>query len=136
MSTVFTNGCFDVLHIGHIRLLKAAKSYGDRLIVGINSDESVRRLKGSSRPINVQAFRKEILEAFECVDEVIIFDEDTPCELISKIKPDIHVKGGDYDPMDYNSMPEAKIVHEYGGEVKIFNTIEGFSSSNIIGKLK
>ena len=93
MKIVFTNGCFDLLHVGHIDVLEQARALGDKLIVGLNSDESVRRLKGKSRPIMPQEQRKKILESLKCVDEVIIFYEDTPIELIKKIKPDILVKG-------------------------------------------
>lgn len=93
---VFTNGCFDLLHPGHIEILKYAKSLGDYLIVALNSDESIKRLKGETRPINNQQFRKILLESLKFVDKVIIFDEDTPYNLIKQIKPDIIVKGGDY----------------------------------------
>lgn len=96
MKVIFTNGVFDILHAGHIRLLKWAKSLGDRLVVGLNSDESVKRLKGDDRPINSQNDRYLILKAIRCVDEVIIFNEDTPYEVIKKVKPSIIVKGSDY----------------------------------------
>ncbi|MCK5654825.1 MAG: adenylyltransferase/cytidyltransferase family protein, partial [Candidatus Aureabacteria bacterium] len=92
----FTNGCFDLIHVGHIRYLKKARECGDCLLVGLNSDSSVTKIKGSGRPLVSQDERKEILEAFECVDEVIIFDEPTPLELIKTVKPDVIVKGGDW----------------------------------------
>lgn len=97
---VFTNGCFDILHVGHIQYLEQSKNLGDRLIVGLNSDASVRRLKGSDRPVNSQEDRKRLLLALRCVDEVHIFDEDTPYELIKRIQPDVITKGGDYKPED------------------------------------
>lgn len=134
MITVFTNGCFDVMHIGHIKLLKEAKSFGDKLIVGINSDDSVKRLKGEDRLINNQQERKEFLESIKYVDEVVVFNENTPCEIINNIKPDIHVKGGDYDPNNYENMPEAKVVHEYGGIVKIVKIYENKSTTEILQK--
>jgi len=133
---VFTNGCFDILHIGHTRLLQKTRNFGDVLILGLNTDSSVRRLKGPERPIVNEKERAEILSALEFVDYIVFFDEDDPCKIISEIKPDIHVKGGDYDPNDYKNMPEAKVVHEYGGKVEIIKIIEGKSSSSIIEKIK
>lgn len=130
---VFTNGCFDILHIGHIRYLKKAKSFGDILVVGLNSDSSVRKLKGKTRPVFPQNARAEMLSALEFVDFVVIFNEDTPEKLLEKIKPDIHVKGGDYKADD---LPEAKIVKKYGGKIKIVNFIPGFSTTNIINRLQ
>lgn len=121
---IFTNGCFDVLHIGHIRLLEYAKSLTGRLIVGLNSDSSVKKLKGNSRPINRQSDRKKILESLKFVDEVIIFDEETPLSLIKKIKPDIIVKGGDYKKQD--------VVGAALAEVIIFKTIDGYSTTKTI----
>lgn len=129
---VFTNGCFDLIHSGHIRLLQFAASCGDILIVGINSDSSVKRLKGDKRPIVPENERAEVLAALSCVDFVVIFHEDTPCSLIELLKPDIHVKGGDYD-MD--KIPEAAVVRSYGGKMKRFSFVEGHSSTNIIGKI-
>ncbi|MFP4548081.1 MAG: D-glycero-beta-D-manno-heptose 1-phosphate adenylyltransferase [Fidelibacterota bacterium] len=134
-KVVFTNGCFDVLHVGHLTLLEKAKSFGDRLCVGINSDASVKILKGENRPINSQEDRTRLLAALYVVDYVTVFDEQTPCEIISFLRPDIHVKGGDYDPNDFDNMPEAKVVKEYGGTIKIINLVEGKSSSNIIKQL-
>jgi len=124
MKTVFTNGCFDILHLGHISLLKFCRSLGDVVIVGINSDESVKRLKGSSRPINGQEERKIFLESIKYVDEVHIFHEDTPFELISQIRPDIIVKGGDYRPEEVVGNNLAKVV--------IFETVDGFSTTKKI----
>tara|TARA_A100001515_G_scaffold140251_1_gene135752 strand:- start:12765 stop:13151 length:387 start_codon:yes stop_codon:yes gene_type:complete len=121
---VFTNGCFDILHIGHVRCLEYAKKQGDYLIVGLNSDTSVKKLKGKDRPFNTQSLRKEMLEALRCVDEVIIFEEDTPYNLIFKIKPDIIVKGGDYT--------HDEVVGNGIAEVKIFNFVDGHSTTNIL----
>ena len=132
---VFTNGCFDILHIGHLSLLKQAKSFGDVLCVGVNSDESVRKLKGDDRPINNEKDRIELLTAFSIVDYIVVFNELTPCNTIATLKPDIHVKGGDYDPANFEHMPEAKIIKEYGGEIKIIKIIKGKSSSDIIKKI-
>jgi|TARA_R100000951_G_scaffold113196_2_gene114745 D-beta-D-heptose 7-phosphate kinase/D-beta-D-heptose 1-phosphate adenosyltransferase len=121
---IFTNGCFDILHIGHVKLLKYAKSLGSRLIVGINSDCSVKRLKGSSRPINNLNNRKELLESLSCVDEVISFDEDTPYNLINIVKPDIIVKGGDYKPKEVVGSDICKVV--------IFNLVDNISTTKIL----
>jgi len=121
---VFTNGCFDILHIGHVRCLEYAKKQGDYLVVGLNSDTSVKKLKGEDRPFNAQSLRKEMLEALRCVDEVIIFEEDTPYNLIFKIKPDIIVKGGDYT--------HDEVVGNGIAEVKIFNFVDGHSTTNIL----
>lgn len=134
-TVVFTNGCFDVLHVGHLSLLEQAKGFGDILCVGINSDDSVRKLKGESRPVNNQFDRATLLAALEVVDYVTVFEEETPCEIISRLQPNVHVKGGDYNPEDYRNMPEAKVVKEYGGEVKIVKIVEGKSSSSILSKM-
>lgn len=132
-KVVFTNGCFDIIHAGHVRYLTAAKNFGDVLIVGLNSDNSVRKLKGASRPINNQADRAEVLLALKPVDYVIIFDELTAENLIAKVKPDIYVKGGDYT---LETLPEAKIVQSYGGRVEFVNLVAGKSTSNIIKKIE
>ncbi len=124
MSLVFTNGCFDIIHRGHIELLKFAKSCGEKLIVGLNSDASVKRLKGPERPIQSQEDRKAILESIRWVDKVIIFDESTPIDLIRKIRPDIIVKGGDYTP--------EQVVGNELAEVKIFELIDGLSTTKAI----
>jgi 3-deoxy-manno-octulosonate cytidylyltransferase (CMP-KDO synthetase) len=130
---VFTNGCYDILHAGHVQLLQAAKQFGDVLVIGLNSDASVRRLKGASRPVNAQEARAFVLAALECVDAVCIFEEDTPVETIEVLRPDIHVKGGDYRPDD---LPEAAAVRAGGGEVRIVPLREGFSTTNTLAKLK
>lgn len=133
MKTVFTNGCFDILHRGHVEYLQKARTFGDRLIVGLNSDASVRRLKGETRPIQDQTSRKIVLEALRCVDEVFIFEEDTPYELIQKIQPDVLVKGADYRPEDIVGYD---IVKSKGGEVRTVEFVEGFSTTKIIDRLK
>ncbi len=129
---VFTNGCFDIIHAGHVRYLTAAKNFGDILIVGLNTDESVRRLKGNSRPINNQNDRAEVLSGLKAVDYVIFFGEATAEQLISEIKPDIYVKGGDYT---LKTLPEAKIVQNYGGRVEFINLVAGKSTTNLIEKI-
>ena len=121
MKLVFTNGCFDIIHRGHIELLKYAKSCGDKLVVGLNSDNSVKRLKGESRPIQSQEDRKAILEAIRWVDEVVIFNEMTPINLIKSLTPDIIVKGGDYKVDE--------VVGHKIAEVKIFELIDGLSTT-------
>ncbi|HPL28271.1 MAG TPA: D-glycero-beta-D-manno-heptose 1-phosphate adenylyltransferase, partial [Anaerolineae bacterium] len=129
---VFTNGCFDILHSGHVAFLQQARSLGDVLIVGVNSDASVRRLKGETRPINSQADRVAVLAALEAVDHVVLFGEDTPERLISQIRPDVHVKGSDYT---LERLPEAKIVQSYGGQVVILPLVEGKSTTAIVRKI-
>ncbi len=128
---VFTNGCFDLLHIGHITLLEQARRFGDRLIVAINSDASVSALKGPSRPIVSQNARARVLAALAAVDAVVIFDESTPLELIVASRPDILVKGGDYH---VDSVVGAKEVASWGGEVRIVPLVEGFSTTRLIEK--
>ncbi len=132
-KTVFTNGCFDIIHPGHIDLLTRARSLGSRLVVGINSDESVRSIKGTGRPFIGQKDRREILLGLRSVDEVIIFDELTPDRLIREIKPDILVKGGDWQP---NEIIGADFVLANGGEVLSLPLVEGFSSSAFIEKIR
>lgn len=128
---VFTNGCFDVLHIGHVRLLMDAATAGDIVVVGLNSDASVKRLKGEKRPINTESLRAELLSALIPVDCIILFDEDTPESLIKRIKPDVLVKGGDYS---VEQIVGADFVQSYGGQVLIFPLVEGHSSTEIISK--
>jgi len=129
---VFTNGCFDILHSGHVAFLQQARALGDVLIVGVNSDASVRRLKGETRPINKQADRVAVLAALEAVDHVVLFDEDTPERLISQLRPDVHVKGSDYS---IDRLPEAKIVQAYGGQVVLLPLVEGKSTTAIVRKI-
>lgn len=126
---VFTNGCFDILHVGHITLLAKSKALGDVLIVGLNSDASVRSIKGEKRPIVSETERAHILSALEAVDYVVLFDEDTPLELIRQIKPDILVKGSDYKP---EQVVGKDVVESYGGEVRLVDLVAGFSTTNIV----
>lgn len=130
---VFTNGCFDILHVGHVRYLGAARALGDCLVVGLNSDVSVRRLKGAARPVNEEADRAEVLDALRAVDYVTIFDEPTAAELIEILRPDMYVKGGDYT-MD--TLLEAKIVKGYGGRVELIDLVPDRSTTRVIEKLR
>jgi rfaE bifunctional protein nucleotidyltransferase chain/domain len=132
-TIVFTNGCFDILHVGHVRYLQAARELGDCLILGLNSDQSVRILKGPTRPINNQDDRAEVLSALSAVDYVVIFEEPTAENLIAQIKPAIYVKGGDYNIKD---LPESAIVSQYGGQTILIPEVPGKSSSNIIKKIQ
>ena len=129
----FTNGCFDLLHEGHIHLLKKSKSYCDYLIVGLNSDNSVKRLKGKDRPIENQTRRYENLKSISYVDEVIIFDEDTPYDLINRIKPDVLFKGSDYSN---KNIVGAEIVKKNGGKVITVDLLQGYSTTKKISLLK
>lgn len=130
---VFTNGCFDILHIGHIKLLHAAAQEGDKLIVGLNSDSSVKRLKGNSRPIMPEEDRAVLLASIKCVDMVVIFNEDTPIELIRAFEPDVIVKGGDYRP---ETVVGHDIVQQRGGRTVIVPLVDGVSTTNVINSMK
>ena len=130
---IFTNGCFDIVHAGHITYLYEAKSFGDILIIGINTDDSVKRLKGEDRPLVNQKDRAVVLSALEMVDYVTLFDEDTPLKLIKKLKPDVLVKGGDYTQ---DTIVGADFVIERGGEVRVVPLLAGRSTSSIIEKIK
>ena len=132
MKVAFTNGCFDILHLGHLEILTKSKEFGDRLIVAVNSDESVRKLKGKERPINDFQTRSNILASFSFVDYVVEFSDDTPKKLIQIIKPDFLIKGGDYKKKD---IVGNDIVSSYGGETIIIPLIDGLSSTNIINKI-
>lgn len=130
---VFTNGCFDILHVGHVRYMQEAAKLGDIFVVGLNSDASVKRLKGSERPVNNENDRAEILSSLGFVDYVVVFEEDTPYELIKKVQPDVLVKGGDYNP---NNVVGRDIVEARGGELVLIPFVEGKSTTNIINKIK
>ncbi len=130
---VFSNGCFDIVHRGHVEYLQNAGNLGDLLIIGLNTDDSVRRLKGANRPLVDQWSRAVVLSALEFVDIVIFFDEDTPLNLITKIKPHVLVKGADYKPED---IVGGKEVLSWGGEVITIPLVDGFSTTDIIGKIK
>ena len=129
---IFANGCFDVLHVGHVRYLEAAKALGDLLIVGINSDEQTRRLKGEGRPLMPEDQRAEIISSLEVVDFVTVFNEPTVAELLLALKPDIHAKGTDYTE---DSVPERDVVRSFGGQVAIVGDPKDHSSSEIIDKI-
>jgi D-beta-D-heptose 7-phosphate kinase/D-beta-D-heptose 1-phosphate adenosyltransferase len=130
---VFTNGCFDILHAGHVSYLSRAKSLADVLVVGINSDASVRRLKGPGRPINGLEDRLSVLAALSCIDFIVPFDEATPEALIRELQPDIFVKGGDYT---LGMLPEAAVVEEFGGEVRILPYVDERSTTAIIDRIR
>ena len=130
---VFTNGCFDILHAGHVTYLESAKRLGDILIIGLNSDGSVKRLKGKSRPVNSEHDRAIVLGALKAVDFVVYFEEDTPLELIKIVKPDFLVKGGDYK---IENIVGADVVQDKGGEVFVIPFVEGKSTTNIINKMR
>lgn len=132
-TVVSTNGCFDILHVGHGRILKQSKELGDVLVVGLNSDESVRKLKGPSRPINSQEDRAELLALLASVDYVTIFTEDTPVEFLKLLRPNIHVKGADYNPSD---LAETPVVESFGGRVEILQLIPGRSTTNLVEKIR
>jgi D-beta-D-heptose 7-phosphate kinase/D-beta-D-heptose 1-phosphate adenosyltransferase len=129
---VFTNGCFDILHRGHVTLLSRAKALGDVLIVGLNSDESVRRLKGATRPINCASDRAQVLAALSCVDHIVEFPQDTPMTLIERARPDVYVKGADYT---CETLPEAPLVERLGGEVRLLPYLGDFSTTGIIARI-
>ena len=126
---VFTNGCFDILHAGHVRYLEKARSFGDCLVLGLNTDASVRGNKGPSRPIN----SAEVVGALKSVDYVVLFGEKTAETIIAKVRPDVYVKGGDYT---LETLPEAKIVQSYGGRVEFVQMVAGRSTTNVIEKIK
>lgn len=130
---IFTNGCFDILHQGHIQLLLNAAELGNKVVLGLNTDASVKKLKGENRPVNDEHSRALVMASQLFVDAVCLFGEDTPLELIQAIKPDVIVKGGDYTP---ETVVGNDFVKSYGGEVVIVPTLEGFSTTNIISKMK
>jgi rfaE bifunctional protein nucleotidyltransferase chain/domain len=134
-TVVWTNGCFDLLHVGHVRNLQAARLLGDFLIVGVNGDEAVRRLKGSGRPIVPGAERAEILAALACVDRVVVFEEPTPAESLAALQPDIHCKGADYAPPDGKPIPEAAVVAAYGGRIEFLPLIPLTSTTRLIERI-
>lgn len=141
-SVVFTNGCFDILHKGHVTYLAKAAEEGHRLILGLNSDDSVRRLgKDVNRPINDEVSRALVIASLQFIDLVVVFNEDTPLDLIQALHPDILVKGGDYnaeqtDPKQKDYIVGSDIVKKNGGKVCTINLVDGFSTSNIISKIK
>ncbi len=133
LKIVFTNGCFDLLHRGHVEYLSKASDLGDVLVVGLNTDASVRRLKGEGRPVNDQEARALVLASLACVDAVVLFDEDTPYELIKAVRPDVLVKGADYK---VEEIVGHDIVTSYGGQVLTVPLVEGYSTTKLLGELK
>jgi rfaE bifunctional protein nucleotidyltransferase chain/domain len=130
---VFTNGCFDMLHAGHLASFLQARKFGDVLVAAVNSDASVKRLKGEERPIVEQTYRLRMLCALECIDYVILMEDDTPVRIIQELKPDVTVKGKDWEHKD---IPERRVVESYGGEVKFIDLEGGLSTTSLIGKIK
>lgn len=136
---VFTNGCFDLLHVGHLRYLRAARAHGDLLVVGLNDDASVARLKGPSRPIVPAAERAELLAALEPVDYVVLFGEETAGGLVAALRPEVYVKGGDYAAglgQAGKPLPEAALVRGYGGEVRVVPLLPGHSTSALLARIQ
>ncbi len=131
-TVVTTNGCFDILHVGHVRYLQKSKSFADYLIVLLNSDKSVKSIKGDDRPINNEMDRAEILVALNCVDFVVLFDEDSPAKLLDEIKPDVYTKGADYT---METLPERDIMIKNGTRVEFIDFVQGKSTTNIINKI-
>jgi D-beta-D-heptose 7-phosphate kinase/D-beta-D-heptose 1-phosphate adenosyltransferase len=131
-KVVFTNGCFDLLHAGHVKYLQKARKIGDLLVLGLNSDASVRRLKGDKRPLISEDERAHILAALDCIDYVVLFDEDTPLELIKLLQPFILAKGGDYTP---ETVVGRELVESYGGHVELVSFVDGKSTTNIIERV-
>jgi len=134
-TVAWTNGVFDVLHVGHLQSLRAARGFGDALIVGVNSDASVRANKGPSRPIFPAAERVEMLAALDCVDAVVVFDAQTPVDVLAAVKPDVHVKGADYAPPHGKPIPEAELVRSWGGRVEFVPLVPGRSSTDTLARL-
>ena len=131
-TVVTTNGCFDILHVGHVRYLQKSKSFGDYLMVLLNSDKSVKSIKGDDRPINNEMDRAELLCALNCVDFVVFFDESSPAQLLDEIKPDVYTKGADYT---METLPERDIMIKNGTKVEFIDFVQGKSTTNIINKI-
>ena len=132
-TVVCTNGCFDILHVGHVKYLEATKAFADFSIVLLNSDKSVKSIKGPTRPINNENDRAELLSALKCVDYVVLFDENSPRNLLDEIKPDVYTKGADYT---METLPEADIMRKNGTRVEFIKFVEGKSTTNVIRKMK
>ena len=132
-TIVMTNGCFDILHVGHVRYLQKTKTFADVLILALNSDKSVRAIKGEGRPINNENDRAEVSSALECVDYVVLFDENSPAELLKFVKPDVYTKGADYT---LETLPETKVVQGFGGRIEFIDFVEGKSTTNVIAQIK
>lgn len=132
-TVVFANGAFDLLHVGHVRYLEAARAQGDYLVVGVNSDRSVRESKGPGRPVLSEAERAEIVAALRCVDAVVLFDEKSPAELILELRPDVHAKGTDYTS---DSVPERDVVTSYGGRVAIVGDSKDHATTDLLSRIR
>jgi rfaE bifunctional protein nucleotidyltransferase chain/domain len=135
-KVIWTNGCFDLLHVGHVRNLQDARSLGDLLVVGLNSDNSVRRLKGPARPLLPQADRAEVLAALACVDYVVIFDDPDPTRILATLQPDVHCKGAEYAPPHGKPIPEAPVVASYGGRIEFLPTVPGISTTELVRRIR
>jgi rfaE bifunctional protein nucleotidyltransferase chain/domain len=134
-TVVWTNGCFDLLHVGHVRNLQAARSQGDVLVVGVNSDASVRQLKGPGRPLIPAAQRVEVLAALECIDYVVVFEELTCVAAIARLQPDVHCKGAEYAPPNGKPIPEAPVVASYGGRIEFLPMVPGLSTTRLVRRI-
>lgn len=130
---VLACGCFDILHVGHVSYLRQARGLGDTLVVGLNSDSSIRRLKGPTRPVNQAWARATVLASLSCVDRVVIFEELTPHDLIATVRPDVYAKGGDYTR---DTLPEWPLVEQLGGRVEILDHLPGYSTTNLITRVR
>jgi len=133
---VWTNGAFDLLHPGHVQSLQQARALGDLLVVGLNSDRSVKENKGPARPILNEGERAAMLTALECVDAVVVFDEDTPVESLMKLMPDIHCKGTEYAPPHGRQVPERSVVEGYGGRIEYLPLVPGLSTTEILRRIR
>ena len=135
-TVVWTSGCFDLVHVGHVRALEQARSLGDVLVVGVNDDEGVRRLKGPGRPVIPASDRVEILASLAAVDYAVIFEEATPAESLARLEPEIHCKGEEYAPPDGRPMPEADAVRHYGGRIEFLKLQPGYSTTDLIQRIQ
>jgi phosphoheptose isomerase len=133
---VWTNGCFDLLHAGHLHSLRAARAFGDVLVVGVNGDDSVRKLKGPSRPVVPARERAELVSGLDCVDAVIVFEELTPEAALARLQPDVHCKGAEYAPPHGRAVPEARLVQSYGGKVEFLPMVAGLSTTNLVERVR
>jgi D-glycero-beta-D-manno-heptose 1-phosphate adenylyltransferase len=133
---VWTNGVFDLLHVGHVRSLEAAKALGDVLVVGVNADESVRELKGPDRPLVGAAERAEVVAGLASVDRVVVFDEPTPERVLAELQPDVHAKGADYAPPDGKPLPERELVESYGGRIEFLPFVPARSTTDLVERIR
>jgi rfaE bifunctional protein nucleotidyltransferase chain/domain len=134
-TVVWTNGCFDLLHVGHVQSLQAARDLGDVLVVGVNSDDSVRRLKGPNRPIVPGRDRAFMLAALACVDHVLLFEDLTPAAILERLQPDVHCKGAEYAPPHGKPIPEADVITRYGGRIEFLPLVPAISTSELVSRI-